>query len=130
MRLTAAFFANRAEIVSDMLNLEGAFWKTITVEPDAAAFSCSIVVVCDVDEHDMGQQYEMRIDAEGPSGQRWSPAQSTVFTVEAQMMFMCVPKILLPLEPGGGFHMYTFRLDGQHERLDVPLAVRVANPSN
>lgn len=126
MRLTAAFFANRAEVVNDMLNVDGGFWRTTTVVPRAVAFECCAVVLCEVDKDDIGRPFALRIDAEGPTGRRWVPAQSSNFTVNGPMMFMCFPSMVLPIEPGGGRHLYTFRLDGQHERIDVPLAVRLA----
>lgn len=128
MRLTTAFFANRAEIINGMLNLEGGFWKSTTVAPTATSFLTYLVVVCEVDPSDSGQQYTMQIDAQGPSGYRWAPAHSSSFTIDGPVQFMCMPMMSFPIEPGGGLHHYTFRLDGQHERVDVPLAVRVAHP--
>jgi hypothetical protein len=125
MRLTAAFFANHGEIVDGMLNVEGAFWKTTTVPPGSAGFQCCSVVLCEMNSDDLGEQYSLHIDAEGPSGHRLAPAHSTDFTVEGQSLFMCFPSLVLPIDPGGGRHLYTFRIAGQHERVDVPLAVRV-----
>ena len=126
MHLTTAFFANHAEIVDDMLSVEGAFWKSTTVDHRATNFRCNTVVLCDVEPDDVGQRFSMHIDGEGPTGHRWAPAHSSIFTVEGPMMFMCLPMMVLPIEPGGGRHLYSFRIDGQHERIDVPLAVRVA----
>jgi hypothetical protein len=125
MRLTAAFFANHAEVMNDMLNVEGAFWKTTTVQPGSTGFRCSTVVLCEINSDDLGQPYSLHIDAEGPSGQRLAPAHTTDFTVEGQSLFMCFPSIVLPIDPGGGRHLYTFRIAGQHERVDVPIAVRL-----
>ena len=48
------------------------------------------------------------------------------FSVDAPSMFMCFPSMVLPIDPGGGRHVYSFRIGGQHERVDVPLAVRVS----
>jgi hypothetical protein len=126
MRLTAAFFANRAEVVHGMLNVEGGFWKSTSVAPNSASFRCYTVVICEMNADDVGQRFSMLIDGEGPSGHRWTPAHSTNFTVDSPSLFMCMPLMVLPIEPGGGLHHYTFRLDGQHERVDVSLAVRLA----
>ncbi len=127
MRLTAAFFANRVEVVNGMLNLEGGFWASTTVAPNAAAFQCDVVVLCDVDPSSIGESYSLVIDAEGPNEQRL-PSHTSSITVEAPMKFMCMPSLVLPIVVGGGYHTYRFRLDGRHERIDVPLAVRVARP--
>jgi hypothetical protein len=128
MRLTAAFFANRADVVDGMLNLDGGFWNSTTLDPSAAGFRCYTVVVCDADNDDVGQRFSLIIDGQGPSGHRWTPAHSTSFTLDSPIKFMCMPLMVLPVEPGGGPHLYTFRLDGQHERVDVPLTVRVGRP--
>ena len=123
MRLTAAFFANRAEVVNGMLNVQSAFWASTTVAPNANGFSTDAVVLCDADAEDIGRQFTLTVDAEGPTGRRL-PAFAQDFTLDAQSLFVCVPGLVLPIEPGGGFHTYRFRLDGQHERVDVRLAVR------
>ena len=102
MRLTAAFFANKAEVINDMLNVEGGFWNSTTVDSGAAGFHCYIVVVCEVDARDVGQQFSLYIDGEGPSGHRWSPAHSSDFTLESPILFMCLPLIILPMF-GSGF---------------------------
>ena len=125
MRLTAAFFANRAEVADNMLNLEGAFWASTNVAPNANAFRCDAVMLCDVDAEDVGQQFRLVIDCEGPNG-RPLPSVVKNFTVDGPMLFMCVPSMVLPIEPGGGFHRYRFRLDGQHDLIDVRLAVRLS----
>jgi hypothetical protein len=39
------------------------------------------------------------------------------------MKFMVLAQITLPIEPTGGRHVYSFRLDGCHQRFDVPLDV-------
>ena len=125
MRLTAAFFANRAEVVDGMLNLNSAFWASTTVPAYATFFRCDVVVLCEVEPEDVGQQFTMIIDAEGPTARRL-PAFTSPFTLESRSLFMCMRSLALPIEPGGGFHTYRFRLDGQHERIDVRLAVRPA----
>ena len=125
MRLTAAFFANRVEVADGMLNLTGGFWASTTVAPTATAFQTDDVVLCDVDAADIGQTYSLVIDAEGPNAHHL-PSHTSNFTVEAPMKFMCMPSLVLPIDPGGGHHVYRFRIDGQHERVDVPLAVKLA----
>jgi hypothetical protein len=127
MRLTAAFFANRVEVVDGMLNLEGGFWASTTVAPNATAFQCDVVVLCDMDANDVGESFSMVIDAEGPNEQGL-PSHTSSFTVEAPMKFMCMPSLVLPIVAGGGYHVYRFRLEGEHARIDVPLAVRLARP--
>lgn len=128
MRLTAAFFANRAEVVDGMLNMAGGFWSSTTVAPTASEFLSYTVVVCEVDEQDIGQRFTLIIDGVGPSGRRWAPAHTSSFTLGSHILFMCMPLMVLPIESGGGPHLFTFRLDGQHERIDVPLTVHVAQP--
>lgn len=125
MRLTAAFFANHADVVDDMLNVEGAFWKTVTVPARSLGFRSCAVVLCEMNVDDVGQPFSLHIDAHGPMGHQLTPAHSTDFTVDSPSMFMCFPSLVLPIDPEGGRHSYTFRLGGQHERIDVPLAVRV-----
>jgi hypothetical protein len=39
------------------------------------------------------------------------------------MKFMVLTQIALPIEPNGGRHVYSFRLEGSHERFDIPLDV-------
>jgi hypothetical protein len=129
MRLTAAFFANRAEVVNGLLNVDGGFWNSTTVAPDAVEFQSYTVVLCDVDPDDVGQPFSLIVDGQGPSGHRWTPAHSTNFTLDSTILFLYMPMMVLPVEPGGGLHQYTFRLDGQHERVDVPLTVHVASPT-
>ena len=79
MRLAGAFFANRADVVDDMLNVEGGFWTTTAVPARAAGFQCNCVVLCDTRRRDVGTEYTLHIDAAGPTGQRWAPAWSTQF---------------------------------------------------
>jgi hypothetical protein len=126
MRLTTVFFANRAEVIDDMLTVEGGFWRSTTVAPNSVAFLSNLVVLCEVDRDDVGRQFTMEIDGQGPSGHQWTPAHTSSFTVAGPAQFMCMPRMILPIEPGGGLHTYTFRIDGQHERVDVPIAIRVA----
>jgi hypothetical protein len=125
MRVAGAFFANRAEVVDDMLNVEGGVWATTTVAPGSTLFRCSCVVLCDTRRRDVGAHYALEIDAAGPTGQRWTPAWSTKFQLPSPMKFMVLPQIALPIEPNGGRHVYSFRLEGSHERFDVPLDVIV-----
>ena len=102
MRLAGAFFANRAEVVNDMLNVEGGFWASTTVPARAASFQCSCVVLCDTRRRDVGTQYTLHIDAAGPTGQRWAPAWSTKFGLPSAMKFMVLTQIALPIEHNGG----------------------------
>jgi hypothetical protein len=125
MRLAGAFFANKAEVVDDMLNVEGGFWASTTVPAGATSFQSSCVVLCDTRRRDIGSHYTLHIDASGPTGQRWAPAWSTRFQLPSAMMFMVLTQIALPMEHGGGRHVYSFRLDGAHERFDIPLDVRI-----
>jgi hypothetical protein len=97
MRLAGAFFANRAEVVDDMLNVEGGFWATTAVPARAAGFQCSCVVLCDARRRDVGTEYTLHIDAAGPTGQRWAPAHSTQFQLPSAMKFMVLTQIALPM---------------------------------
>jgi hypothetical protein len=125
MRLAGAFFANHAEVVNDMLNVEGGFWASTTVPTRTTNFTCSCVVLCDTRRRDVGTHYTLHIDAAGPTGQRWAPAWSTEFQLPSAMKFMVLTQIALPIEPTGGRHVYGFRLEGSHERFDIPLDVIV-----
>ncbi|MGV0792403.1 hypothetical protein [Mycolicibacterium sp. XJ1819] len=128
MRLTAAFLANHAEIVNGMLNVDGGFWKSTRVPPDATSFGCDVVVLCEVEPEEVGSRFLLHINAEGPSGRHWRPAYSSDFTLNSPVKFLLLPQTRLPIEPGGGPHLYAFRLDGQHERVDVPLTVHTGPP--
>jgi len=129
MRLTGAFFANRAEVVDEMLNVEGGFWTSTRVPAGSVGFQCRCIVLCDTDPDDVGQLFTLSIDATGPTGRHWTPAWSTTFAVPGPMRFMVTPPIALPLEPAGGGHTYSFRLAGEHARVDLGLDVVVAPPS-
>ena len=72
---------------------------------------------------DVGTHYTVHIDAAGPTGQRWASAWSTNFQLPSAMKFMVLTQITLPIEPNGGRHVYSVRLDGSHERFDIPLDV-------
>src|SRR4029079_16007436 len=63
MRLAGAFFANHAEVVADMLNVEGGVWATTTVAPHSTLFRSSCVVLCDTRRRDVGIHYALHIDA-------------------------------------------------------------------
>ena len=125
MRLAGAFFANRAEIVDDMLNVEGGFWASTTVPAQSAGFQCSCVALCDTRRRDIGTDHRLHIDAAGNTGQRWAPAWSTNFQLPSATKFMVLSQIALPIEPDGGRHVYSFQLEGSHERFDIPLDVVV-----
>jgi hypothetical protein len=123
MRLAGAFFANTADVVDDMLNVEGGFWASTTVLAGATSFQSSCVVLCETRRRDIGNHYTLHVDALGPTGQRWAPAWSTSFQLPSAMKFMVLTQLALPMEPGGGRHVYSFRLDGTHERFDIPLDI-------
>jgi hypothetical protein len=125
MRLTGAFLANKAEIVDDMLNVEGGFWTSTTVAKGSVGIRCNCVLLCDTQPDDIGQQFGLRIDAAGPSGQVWTPAYEKNFDLTTPMKFIVATQIALPIEPKGGRHIYSFRMEGHHERIDVPLDVFV-----
>jgi hypothetical protein len=125
MRLAGAFFANTAEVVHDMLNVEGGFWASTTVPTGSSRFQCSCVVLCDSRRRDVGTYYTLHIDAAGPTGERWAPAWSKKFQLPSAMKFMVLTELALPIEPTGGRHVYSFRLDGSHERFDIPLDILV-----
>ena len=125
MRLAGAFFANKAEVVDDMLNVEGGFWASTTVPSGATTFQCCCVVLCDTRRRDVGFHYTVHIDAAGPTAQSWTPAWSTKFQLPSAMKFMVLTQITLPIEPGGWRHVYSFRVEGTHERFDIPLDIVV-----
>jgi hypothetical protein len=81
--------------------------------------------MCETRPSDVGAQYTLHIDATGPTGQRWASAWSTSFQLPQETKFMVLTQIDLPIEPDGGPHVYSFRLEGSHERFDVPLDVIV-----
>jgi len=126
MRLTTAFFANHVDVVDQMLNVSGGFWKTTTVAANSSSFRCCAVVLVDTSADDVGQQFALHINAEGPHGTIQAPAFSHEFTLDGPTTFMCLTSLVLPIDPGGGRHVYNFRVGGRHDRVDVPLAVRVA----
>jgi hypothetical protein len=125
MRLTGAFFANKAEVVDDMLNVEGGFWTSTTVARGSIGVRCNCVILCDTSPDDVGQRFGLRIDAAGPTGRVWTPAHETNFELPNPMRFIVATQIALPIEADGGHHVYSFRIDGRHERIDVPLDVFV-----
>jgi len=129
MQLHGAFFANRATVVNEMLNVEGGVWASTTVPVGSVGFNCICVILCEAGPYDVGRQFSLCVDAAGPTGGRWKPAWSTDFTVSSPMAFMLTPPIALPIEPDGGHHVYTFRLGGQHARVDVALDVLLAPAS-
>ena len=127
MRLTSAFFANHVDVVDQMLNVQGGVWKTTSVAPNSIGFRCCAVVLVDTDADDIGQKFDLHIDAEGPHGTLQSPAFTQEFTLDGPTSFMCLTSLVLPIDGGGGRHTYTFRVGDDHDRVDVPLAVRVTS---
>jgi hypothetical protein len=45
--------------------------------------------------------------------------------VPSRIAFMVTPPIALPIEPNGGMHVYTVRLEDHEERIPLPLHVQV-----
>jgi hypothetical protein len=125
MRLTGAFLANKAEIIDGMLNVEGGFWTSTTVAKGSVGIRGNCVILCDTQPDDVGQQFGLRIDASGPTGRVWAPAHSRNFDLTTPMKFIVATQVALPIEPDGGRHVYSFRMEGHHERIDVPLDVFV-----
>jgi hypothetical protein len=125
MRLTNAFFANHAEVVDDMLNVTGGCWTSTTVADGSTAFAARCVIFCEVSRQDRGKQFGLHFDAAGPAGQQWTPARSSYFTVPSRIAFMVTPPIALPIEPNGGMHVYTVRLEDHDEVITLPLHVQV-----
>jgi len=125
MRLTGAFFANYAEVVDDMLNVTGGCWTSTTVVDGSTTFACRLVIFCDVSRQDRDRHFTLHIDAAGPSGQQWVPARSSHFAVPSRIAFMITPPITLPIEPSGGAHTYTVRLEGHEEEITLPLHIHV-----
>ena len=71
------------------------------------------------------KEFGLHIDAAGPTGQQWTPARSSYFTVPSRIAFMVTPPIALPIEPNGGMHVYTVRLEDHEERIPLSLHVQV-----
>jgi hypothetical protein len=99
MRPAGAFFANRAEIVDYMLNVDGDFWASTSVPAGAAGFQCCCVVLCGTRRRDVGTQYTLHIDAASPTGQRWAPAWSTKFQLPSAMKLMVLTQMASTIEP-------------------------------
>jgi hypothetical protein len=127
MHLTGAFFANVAREVNGMLEVGGGCWSSTTVQQGSAGFVTQLVVLADVDGDDVGQEYVVCVDADGPTGSRWAGALSTSFVVTEVLVFMITPQIVLPIEPAGGHHVYNVRIQGQHNRIVLPLQVNVVS---
>jgi hypothetical protein len=76
-RLAGAFFANRADVVDDMLNVEGGFGATTSVAARSELFQCCCVVLCDTRRRDVGTPYTLHntlhIDAAGPTASAGRP---------------------------------------------------------
>ena len=86
-----------------------------------------LVVLADVDGDDVGQEYVVCVDADGPTGSRWAGALSTSFVVTEVLVFMITPQIVLPIEPAGGHHVYNVRIQGQHNQIVLPLQENIAS---
>jgi hypothetical protein len=126
MRLTGAFFADNAEAVDGKLHVRGGCWVSTLVPAGSVGFQTCIVLLCATGGDDVGETHTLHIDALGPTGQEWKPAQAMEFVVPSMMSFMVSPSIGLPMEPSGGRHVYTFRIDGQEDRIVLPLQINLA----
>jgi hypothetical protein len=127
MHLTGAFFANAASETNGMLEVSGGCWSSTTVPPGSTGFLTQLVLLADVGDDSVGQEYVVCVDANGPTGSRWTAALSTPFVVTEFLVFMITPQIMLPIEPAGGRHVYNVRIQGQHYQIDLPLQVYVAS---
>lgn len=126
MHLTGAFFANAAGESNGMLEVSGGCWSSTTVQEGSTGFRTQLVVLADVGDDSIGQEYVVCVDANGPTGSRWTPAISTSFVVSEALVFMFTPQIVLPIETAGGRHVYNVRIQGQHNQIALPLQVNVA----
>ncbi|HEX7826380.1 MAG TPA: hypothetical protein VF477_15875 [Mycobacterium sp.] len=127
MHLTGAFFANSATEKNGMLEVSGGCWSSTTVAAGSTGFMTQLVVLADVGDDSVGQEYVVCVDANGPTGSRWTAALSRPFVVTGALVFMITPQVVLPIEPAGGQHVYNVRIQGQHNQIDLPLQVNVAN---
>jgi hypothetical protein len=126
MRLTGAFFADYAEAIDGKLHVRGGCWLSTLVKAGSTGFQTCFVLLCAAGGDDVGEQHTLHIDALGPTGQKWKPAQSLEFVVPSMMSFMVSPSIGLPMEASGGRHVYTFRLDGHDDSIVLPLQINLA----
>lgn len=113
---------------SGMLYVMGGGWTNTTVPQGSTGFPCQCVVMCDTGGDDVGQTVTLLIDAAGPTGQTWEPAAQARFTIPNLTMFVITPPALLPIEPGGGRHVYTFHLEGREDQIALPLQVHLSPP--
>ena len=51
--------------------------------------------------------------------------ESSYFTLPSRIAFIVTPLIALPIEPNGGMHVYTVRLEDHPEAIALPLHVHV-----
>jgi hypothetical protein len=110
-----------------MLEVSGGCWSSTTVQSGSTGFRTQLVLLADVGDDSIGQEFVVCVDANGPTGSRWTPAMSTSLVVSEPMVFMITPQIVLPIEPAGGRHVYSVRIQGQHNQIVLPLQVNVAN---
>jgi len=127
MHLTGAFFANAASTTNGMLEVSGGCWSSTTVLQGSTGFRTQLVLLADVGDDSIGQEFVVCVDAHGPTGSRWTPAISTSLVVSEPLVFMITPQIVLPIESAGGRHVYSVRIQGQHNQIVLPLQVNVAN---
>jgi hypothetical protein len=110
-----------------MLEVSGGCWSSTTVAQGSTGFRTQLVLLADVGDDSIGQEFVVCVDATGPTGSRWTPAMSTSLLVSEPLVFMITPRIVLPIETAGGRHVYSVRIQGQHNQMVLPLQVNVAN---
>ena len=108
-----------------MLNVTGGCWTSTTVVDGSTTFKTRCVIFCEANRHDRGKKFGLHIDAAGPGGQQWTPAQSSYFTLPSRIAFIVTPVFALPIEPNGGLHTYTVRLEDHPEQIVLPLHIHV-----
>lgn len=129
MRLTGALFARYAEVNGGMLYVMGGGWTNTTVPAGSTGFPCQCVMLCDTGGDDVGQEFTVLVDMTGPSGQTWQSAVRLGISMTVMAVFMVTPPAVFPIEPGGGRHVYTFRIEGRDDAgIALPLDVHLAPP--
>jgi hypothetical protein len=101
--------------VDDVLNVEGGFWATTSAAARSELCQCCCVVLCDTRRRDVGTPYTLHIDAAVLPAALGASLVDEVPAPQA-MKFMVLTQIALPIEPNGGRHVYSFRLEGSHVR--------------
>ncbi|MFF2027483.1 hypothetical protein ACFVW2_37670, partial [Streptomyces sp. NPDC058171] len=87
--------------------------------------SCYLVVLSEAGADDYGSTLTLVVEAMAPSGRTTTALRGQVH-VEGPVYFMIVP-FTIPVEPGGGRHVYSVRIEGREET--VAFALDVDDPS-